>query len=152
MTANHPPVGTHTPTVTCTDPAGPGVWAGPAGCTQTGMTEPAENVESTAPEHGSITLSEDGSLIVVTGEIDKDVVRHFRVTVRPSQWPARVDARGVTFMSSAGLELMVHLARKQKRAGGELELIDPPTSLRLLLNQTGLNRVFRSVPAPAAPA
>ncbi len=104
-------------------------------------------VADTAPEHGSITLAGDGSLLVFTGEIDKEVVRHFRVTVRPAQWPARVDARGVTFMSSAGLELMVHLARKQKRLGGELELVEPPTSLRLLLNQTGLNRVFRSVPA-----
>ncbi len=113
------------------------------------MTEPAETAETTAPEHGSISLVEDGTQILFTGEIDKEVVRHFRVTVRPAQWPARVDARGVTFMSSAGLELMVHLARKQKRAGAELELIDPPTSLRLLLAQTGLNRVFRSVPAPA---
>ena len=113
------------------------------------MTEPAED---TAPEHGSISLVDDGALLVFTGEIDKDVVRHFRVTVRPAQWPARVDAREVTFMSSAGLELMVHLARKQKRAGAELELVEPPTSLRLLLNQTGLNRVFRSVPAPVTPA
>ncbi|KQS60817.1 hypothetical protein ASG36_08110 [Geodermatophilus sp. Leaf369] len=113
------------------------------------MTEPAED---TAPEHGSISLVDDGELLVFTGEIDKDVVRHFRVTVRPAQWPSRVDAREVTFMSSAGLELMVHLARKQKRAGAELELVEPPTSLRLLLNQTGLNRVFRSVPAPVTPA
>ncbi|MEI4272985.1 STAS domain-containing protein [Klenkia sp. LSe6-5] len=108
-----------------------------------------EAVEPTALDHGSITLAEGGALLVLDGEIDKDVVRHFRVTVRPADWPARVDARGVTFMSSAGLELMVHLARKQKRAGGELELVEPPTSLRLLLNQTGLSRVFRSVPAPA---
>lgn len=112
------------------------------------MTEPAEE---TAPEHGSIFLVDDGGLLVFTGEIDKEVVRHFRLTVRPAQWPARVDAREVTFMSSAGLELMVHLARKQKRAGAELELIEPPTSLRLLLNQTGLNRVFRSVCAPVTP-
>ena len=66
----------------------------------------------------------------------------------PAEWPARVDARTVTHMSSAGLELLVHLARKQKRAGGELELVEPPTSLRVLLHRTGLTRVFRSVPAP----
>ena len=111
-----------------------------------------QDAETAAPDHGSITLTEAGALLVLSGEIDKDVVRHFRVTVRPADWPARVDAREVTFMSSAGLELLVHLARKQKRSGGELELVEPPTSLRLLLSQTGLNRVFRSVPAPVTPA
>ncbi|GAA4333474.1 STAS domain-containing protein [Klenkia terrae] len=112
----------------------------------------SQDVENSAPGHGSIELADDGQLLVFTGEIDKDVVRHFRLMVRPADWPSRVDAREVTFMSSAGLELMVHLARKQKRAGAELEVIEPPTSLRLLLNQTGLNRVFRSVPAPVTPA
>ncbi|SDF70408.1 STAS domain-containing protein [Klenkia brasiliensis] len=110
------------------------------------------DVDATAPDHGSVELSPDGTQLVFTGEIDKDVVRQFRVTVRPADWPSRVDVRGVTFMSSAGLELLVHLARKQKRAGGELEVVEPPTSLRLLLNQTGLNRVFRSVPASSIPA
>ncbi|WP_165839280.1 STAS domain-containing protein [Klenkia marina] len=108
-----------------------------------------QDVETAAPEHGSVELTEGGSLLVLSGEIDKEVVRHFRLTVRPADWPARVDARGVTFMSSAGLELLVHLARKQKRAGGELEVVEPPASLRMLLTQTGLSRVFRSVPAPA---
>ncbi|SFD03587.1 anti-anti-sigma factor [Klenkia taihuensis] len=110
------------------------------------------DVDATAPDHGSVELSADGTQLVFSGEIDKDVVRQFRVTVRPADWPARVDVREVTFMSSAGLELLVHLARKQKRSGGELEVVEPPTSLRLLLNQTGLTRVFRSVPAPVTPA
>lgn len=102
-----------------------------------------------APEHGSVQLEQDGSLLVLRGEIDKEVVRHFRLAVRPADWPSRVDAREVTFMSSAGLELLVHLARKQKRAGAELEVVEPPASLRMLLTQTGLSRVFRSVPASA---
>jgi anti-anti-sigma factor len=109
-----------------------------------------QDVEAPAPEHGSVDLEQGGGLLVLRGEIDKEVVRHFRLTVRPADWPARVDAREVTFMSSAGLELMVHLARKQKRSGAELEVVEPPASLRMLLTQTGLSRVFRSVPASAA--
>jgi anti-anti-sigma factor len=55
-------------------------------------------------------------------------------------------------MSSAGLELLVHLGRKQKRSGSELELIEPSRALRQLLAQTGLHRVFRFVAATPAAA
>ena len=98
---------------------------------------------------GSVRLldTDDPSVLRFSGEIDRQVVREFRLAVPPAKWPARVDVREVTYMSSAGLELLVHLGRKQKRSGGELELIEPSRALRGLLAQTGLQRVFRSVRA-----
>ncbi|MPQ97806.1 STAS domain-containing protein [Modestobacter sp. I12A-02628] len=103
---------------------------------------------------GRVCLVDDAGQPVLhfSGEIDRQVVREFRVTVPPARWPARADVRDVTYMSSAGLELLVHLGRKQKRAGCELELVEPSRALRELLAQTGLYRVFRSVSAARADA
>ena len=90
-----------------------------------------------------------------TGRIGKDVVRVFRLEVRPAAWPSRVDLSEVTAMDSAGLELLLHLARKQKRFGGELEVVEPPPPLRRTMEQGGLTRVSRwaraAADAPAAP-
>jgi anti-anti-sigma factor len=93
-----------------------------------------------------------------TGRIGRDVVRHFRLEVRPTAWPSRVDLSGVTAMDSAGLELLLHLARKQKRFGGELEVVEPPPPLRRAMEQGGLTRVSHwaragadAPPLPPAP-
>lgn len=86
-----------------------------------------------------------------TGGITRDVVREFRLAVRPAAWPARVDLSGVTAMDGAGLELLLHLARKQRRSGGELEIVEPPPALRRTMEQGGLTRVGRWVPADAPP-
>ncbi len=93
------------------------------------------------------------------GPITKDVVRQFRLTVRPTDWPSRVDLSSVTAMDTAGLELLLHLARKQKRFGGELEVVEPPPALRRTMEQGGLTRLSHwalthadGPPAPAGPA
>jgi anti-anti-sigma factor len=108
-----------------------------------------------------ITLVEDGPVrhLRFTGDIGKDVVREFRLAVRPASWPARVDLGRVSSMDSAGLELLLHLARKQKRVGGELEVVAPPAPLRRLMEQSGLTRVSHWVvsdagapPSPPRPA
>jgi anti-anti-sigma factor len=61
-----------------------------------------------------------------------------------------VDLTEVTSLDSAGLELLVHLARKQKRTGGELEVVEPPPRLRRLLEKSGLTRVSHWVLSSAA--
>jgi anti-anti-sigma factor len=106
----------------------------------------------------AITLEEDGPVrqLRFTGDIGKDVVREFRLAVRPASWPARVDLSRVGSLDSAGLELLLHLARKQKRVGGELEVVAPPAPLRRLMEQCGLTRVSHWVVSdaeapPAAP-
>ena len=87
-----------------------------------------------------------------TGRIGKDVVRVFRLQVRPAAWPSRVDLSEVTAMDSSGLELLLHLARKQKRFGGELEVVEPPPPLRRTMEQGGLTRVSRWAAAADVPA
>ncbi|MCW2697114.1 MAG: Anti-anti-sigma regulatory factor [Modestobacter sp.] len=84
-----------------------------------------------------------------SGPITKDVVREFRVHVRPTDWPSRVDLSGVTAMDTAGLELLLHLARKQKRFGGELEVVEPPPALRRTMEQGGLTRLSHWAPVSA---
>ena len=71
--------------------------------------------------------------------------------MRPPSWPARVDLSAVTAMDGAGLELLLHLARKQKRFGGELEVVEPPAALRRVMEQGGLTRVSHWALTPAEP-
>jgi anti-anti-sigma factor len=100
---------------------------------------------------GAITLVEDAPVrhLRFTGDIGRAAVREFRLQVRPAAWPARVDLDGVSAMDSAALELLLHLARKQKRFGGELEVVEPPAPLRRLMEQSGLTRVSHWVTADA---
>ena len=102
-----------------------------------------------AAPSGAIALVENCAVrqLRFTGAIGRDAVREFRLSVRPAAWPARVDLSGVRSMDSAGLELLLHLARKQKRFGGELEVVQPPAPLRRLLERSGLTRVSRWVTA-----
>jgi anti-anti-sigma factor len=103
---------------------------------------------------GAIRLVEDAPVrhLRFTGAIGRAAVRGFRLQIRPAAWPARVDLSEVTSLDAAGVELLVHLARKQKRTGGELEVVQPPAPLRQLMEQSGLTRVSRWVPADAAAA
>lgn len=100
-------------------------------------------VSSDREPRGCIALVDDGvpPHLRLTGAIDKGAVRAFRLRVPPAAWPARVDLTEVTSLDAAGVELLVHLARKQKRTGGELEVVEPPVRLRRLLEKSGLTRV-----------
>jgi ABC-type transporter Mla MlaB component len=95
---------------------------------------------------------EDGPVrfLRFSGDIGRDVVREFRLAVRPAQWPARIDLTEARTLHSAGRELLLHLARKQRRIGSELEVVPPPAPLRRLMEQSGLSSVFRWA-APDAP-
>jgi anti-anti-sigma factor len=112
---------------------------------------PAATGDQPGDEPGGIVL-EEGPVrqLRFTGRIGKGVVRDFRLQVRPAAWPSRVDLSAVTAMDSAGLELLLHLARKQKRFGGELEVVEPPAPLRRRMELGGLTRVSHWVPADHA--
>jgi anti-anti-sigma factor len=90
---------------------------------------------------GDVVRSEDatGPLLRFSGAIDREAVRRFRRLVPPASWPARADLSGVTSIDAAGLELLVHLARKPRRRGGELEVLGLPTELRPVLERAGLS-------------
>jgi anti-anti-sigma factor len=117
------------------------------------MVLPSDGVRAELP--GGIELQEGPvRQLRFHGPITKDVVRAFRLHVRPTDWPSRVDLSGVTAMDTAGLELLLHLARKQKRFGGELEVVEPPAALRRTMEQGGLTRLshWALTTAEAAPA
>jgi ABC-type transporter Mla MlaB component len=69
-------------------------------------------------------------------------VRRFRQLVPPASWPARADLAAVTAIDAAGLELLVHLARKPRRRGGELEVIGLPAALHAVLARAGLSQLL----------
>jgi ABC-type transporter Mla MlaB component len=95
-------------------------------------------------EGGEITRVEDatGPLLRFTGVIGRETVRRFRLLVPPASWPARADLSAVTSIDAAGLELLVHLARKPRRRGAELEVLALPTELRPALVRAGLSQLL----------
>jgi anti-anti-sigma factor len=95
---------------------------------------------STVPPPGEVLWTEDatGPLLRFSGCIDREAVRRFRRLVPPGSWPPRVDLSAVTGIDPAGLELLVHLARKPRRAGGELAVLAVPETLRPALDRAGL--------------
>ena len=97
-----------------------------------------------APLRGNVGLTEDdaGPLLRFRGAIDREVVRRFRLTLPPASWPARADLSEVTTIDAAGLELVVHLDRKPRRRGGQLEVLGLPTELRPVLARAGLSRLL----------
>jgi anti-anti-sigma factor len=106
---------------------------------------------------GTIALVDAGPVRLVRfiGDIGRDAVREFRLGVRPSAWPARVDLSAVRSLDAAGRELLLHLARKQRRSGGELEVVAPPAAVRRTMERSGLTSVLRwaatDAPPPAPP-
>jgi anti-anti-sigma factor len=89
---------------------------------------------------GEIVRTEDatGPLLRFSGAIDREAVRRFRLLVPPASWPPRADLTAVTTIDAAGLELLVHLARKPRRRGGELEVLGLAGHLRPVLARAGL--------------
>jgi ABC-type transporter Mla MlaB component len=93
---------------------------------------------------GEIVWIEDatGPLLRFSGSIDREAVRRFRLLVPPASWPPRADLAAVTDIDAAGLELLVHLARKPRRHGGELEMLAVPAGLRPALDRAGLSQLL----------
>jgi ABC-type transporter Mla MlaB component len=93
---------------------------------------------------GEVRWTEDatGPLLTFTGRIDRETVRRFRLLVPPASWPARADLSAVTALDVAGLELLVHLARKPARTGSRLQLLDVPEHLRPALQRAGLAQLL----------
>ena len=100
-----------------------------------GRTAPDE------PAAGDVVWAEDqaGPLLRLSGRIDRETVRRFRRLVPPASWPARADLSAVTALDAAGLELLVHLSRKPRRTGSDLELLAVPAHLHPALTRAGLS-------------
>ncbi len=102
------------------------------------------DVAGKGASRGEIAPGEDetGALLRFRGVIDREAVRRFRRLAPPSSWPARVDLAEVTTLDAAGLELLVHLARKPRRHGGELELLTVPRNLYPAFARAGLSQLL----------
>ena len=98
----------------------------------------------TTESGGEVVWTEDaaGPLLQFRGSVDRDAVRRFRRLMPPASWPPRIDLSAVTALDAAGLELLVHLARKPRRAGHELEVIGVPAEVRPALDRAGLGRLL----------
>jgi ABC-type transporter Mla MlaB component len=96
------------------------------------------------PPEGEIVWAEDpaGPLLRFTGRVDREAVRRFRLLVPPASWPPRADLAEVTALDAAGVELLLHLARKPRRRGAELELLAVPEDLQQVLVRAGLARLL----------
>ncbi|MCZ2825722.1 MULTISPECIES: STAS domain-containing protein [unclassified Modestobacter] len=96
------------------------------------------------PAAGEVVPGEDetGPLLRLSGRIDREVVRRFRLLVPPSAWPDRVDLSAVTAIDAAGLQLLVHLSRKPERRGERLRLLAVPAELQPALTRAGLSRLL----------
>jgi len=102
---------------------------------------------------GEVVWAEDaaGPLLRFSGRIDRDAVRRFRRLVPPASWPARADLSAVTSIDAAGLELLVHLSRKPRRTGRDLDLVAVPAALHPAMERAGLSQLLpRPGPAPTS--
>jgi ABC-type transporter Mla MlaB component len=109
------------------------------------MSTGSECAEGGAVRPAEIVSTEDaiGPLLRFSGAIDREAVRRFRLLVPPASWPPRADLAAVTTIDAAGLELLVHLARKPRRRGDELEVLGVPGQLRPVLARAGLAGLLR---------
>jgi anti-anti-sigma factor len=98
---------------------------------------------------GEVVRVEDavGPLLRFSGRIDREAVRRFRRLVPPASWPARADLSAVTSIDAAGLELLVHLSRKPRRQGRDLDLVAVPAALHPAMERAGLSQLL---PRPGA--
>ncbi len=89
-----------------------------------------------------VTASEERSNhLVVAGEIDAHTseVLADAVALLGSDADISLDLAGVTFIDSSGLRLIVMTHSRQRSDGGSLTIASPSTSVRRLLEITGLD-------------
>lgn len=87
-----------------------------------------------------------GTHVRVTGEIDLDTRNHLPDTLAALGVQPRhvsLDLRGVTFLDSSGLNMLLELHDQCAANGGTLRLLDPPEHLSQLLTIAGLDEHLR---------
>jgi anti-anti-sigma factor len=78
----------------------------------------------------------DCTLLTVVGEIDISTSPDLSAAIEPhvgrTGAPLVVDLRGVSFMESTGLRVLLALERERARRGGPLAIVCPPGPARLI--------------------
>lgn len=88
---------------------------------------------------------DDHSLVTAFGEIDlavRQVAQDLCQVVAERGLPLVIDAAEVTFVDSAGISVLVRLARDAEANGYPVVLRDPPWMLKELLTITGVDRLL----------
>jgi anti-sigma B factor antagonist len=92
-------------------------------------------------------IAGDVFILVCHGRIvfgDEGAVLRERVVKMLSGTPKLVvNLRGVDYIDSAGLGILVGLLVSAKNRGGELKLVSPNQRTKELLRRTGLDNIFR---------
>jgi anti-anti-sigma factor len=107
----------------------------------------AEHASDSLRLPGAVTLERepDGLVLRLTGEVDAAVVARF--TTNPDHQPAPVaaiDAGAVTFISSAGVALMLRWAQAASTGGRPVLLRRSAHCVDRVLQQMGLDAQFHS--------
>lgn len=88
--------------------------------------------------HASIDITETGSVITLGGEIDASLIALLHevcATAERHALPVTVDCEEVTFMDSSGVAFIARLAT---RLPGQVTITEATSSLRFILDVTGL--------------
>jgi anti-sigma B factor antagonist len=85
-------------------------------------------------------------VVVVTGEVDvasSPVLRsELRKLIAEGSFSVELDLKGMTFIDSTGIGVLVGTARLLRHNGGDLRLVNPHPSTIRVLEITGLTRIF----------
>ena len=98
------------------------------------------------------TASGTAADVVVTGEVDLATADRLRAAALPPITPGceiRLDCRGVSFLDSTGLRVLVELERTARAAEATLVLAAPSDGVMRTLSLAGVDGMFtvRAVPA-----
>lgn len=93
-------------------------------------------------------------VIAARGEIDRSSVARFSDALRRATLEARghvaVDLRGVTFLDSSGISVLLNSLRRLARRGRRLALVCNSSDLLRLFELTGLRSAFDIYPTRTA--
>lgn len=93
------------------------------------------------------SLPDGGSLVTLEGELDHHSAGHVieevenRIAVRP---PVRLvmDFKGVTFMDSSGIALVLAALKSMRRIGGVLQIRNVPPQPARIFRTAGVDRML----------
>jgi anti-anti-sigma factor len=86
----------------------------------------------------------DGSetVIVIEGDLDRDSVPRFLASVSDAlnahPGTATIDARGITFVDSSGLQGLINARVVARDAGGTLRVVEPSPALLRVARRAGV--------------
>lgn len=94
---------------------------------------------SVVPNRSEVAVVPVGELDLACADALEGEVRELR---RSGFARVVIDLRGVDFMDSAGLHVLLSLRNAAKRDGHDLTLVTPPTSVQRIFDLTGTRGLF----------